>query len=197
MKHKSRHWRLLVWGLGLFIFSFACSTFSGNTTSTATPTPTEMGGGGVITPTVSENRCAGLSGAFELQVLVGPAEVVGLEPIAIGEVPFSVVSNGGANIVQGGGSMSYQDVLEREWGTYTVSFDLDADVNGECTLEGNNAALNVTLEVTGDQLVEVDAQGFKGEYPWSGTYSFDLSLPAEDGASAGGEGWTFVLHLSN
>ena len=46
-------------------------------------------------------------------------------------------------------------------------------------------------------MVEVTADGFHQKYPWEGTHSMDLVLPLEEGASAEGEGWAFVLHLSN
>lgn len=197
MKHKSlKLWRIIVYGLALLILTLACN-FTGNSPSEPIPTPTGNGGGMVPPATESLNQCARLSGVLEMQVLVGPAEVVGLEPIAVGEIPFSVVSEGGINSVQGSGHILYQDVLEREWGTYTVSFEMDAEISGECVQEGGNAVLNVSLVVTGDQLVEVDAEGFQGDYPWSGTYTYNLSFPAEDGASMDGEGWAFILHLDD
>jgi hypothetical protein len=56
--------------------------------------------------------------------------------------------------------------------------------------------LNLALTVSGEQMVEVRAEGFSGDYPWSGTHEFSLSFPAEEGASAEGEGWVFVLHLN-
>lgn len=205
MKHHQRKTRQIIISLGLIfiLLSLACS-LTGNTggseeviqSPTDTPTPTPDGGGVEITPTASENRCAGLSGTLELQVLVGPAEVVGLEPIAIGDIPFSVNSENGVNIIQGSGGISYEDVLAKEWGTYTVSFSMDADLSGECTGEAGSEVLNMTIEVSGEQMVEVVAEGFQGEYPWSGSHSFDLSFPAVDGATQEGEGWAFVLHLN-
>ena len=150
MNFKNRSW------LGIMattiLFMMACSVFSGLSpvTEPDAPTPTPTGGGfpKVNTPSGS-SRCDSLNGELELQVLVGPAEVVGLEPLAIGSIPFSVASDGGVYLVQGGGAITYQDVLEKEWGTYSVSFDMTGTVSGECMGEGGNESLNITLEVTG------------------------------------------------
>jgi hypothetical protein len=131
-----------------------------------------------------------------MQILVGPSEAVGMEPVAVGDIPFSVVSEGEEYIVQGGGAISYQEVLEREWGTYTVSFEMEGMLSGECSGDIGNEKLNVTAEMSGEQLVEVRAEGFQGDYPWSGSQEFNLSLPLEDGAVSEGEGWAFVLHLN-
>jgi hypothetical protein len=160
-----------------------------------TPTPTLSGGGsGPVTQTV--DICNGLGGSLELQVLVGPAEAVGLEPVAIGSIPFSVTSSEGVNSAQGSGSINYQDVLAEEWGTYTVNFDMQASLSGVCEASDQNGMLNLTVTTSGEQLVEVEAEGFQGSYPWSGPNEFSLSLPIVDGATAQGEGWSYVLHLS-
>jgi hypothetical protein len=159
-----------------------------------TPTPTVTGGVSV-TPTRIADICEGLSGSLEMQVLVGPAEAVGLEPVAVGSIPFSVIS-GGVNIAQGSGSITYQDVLEEAWGTYTVNLDMQASMGGECEANEQNGVLNFTVTMSGEQLVEVEAQGFQGSYPWSGTHDLSLSFPIEEGATAQGEGWVFVLHLN-
>ena len=131
-----------------------------------------------------------------MQVLAGPAAVVGMEPFAVGTIPFSVVTNGQSNTVQGNGAISYQQVLEKEWGTYTVSLDLNVTVSGECRGNAGSEVLNMTVEVSGDQMVEVRAEGFEGDYPWSGTHELELTFPLEEGASAEGEGWAFILHLN-
>ena len=161
---------------------------------TATPTPTPMSGG-AGTVTVEANPCAGLSGEIETQVLVGPSDAVGLEPVAVGQVPFAVTTAEAPYLVSGGGHTSYADILAREWGTYEVTLELDHVVSGECAASGQEATLNLTLESTGDQLVKVEAEGFLGEYPWAGTHTFDLSFPALEGATVEGEGYSFVLHL--
>lgn len=160
-----------------------------------TPTPTFSGGVIDTEPTSVPSRCEGLSGVLELQVLVGPAEVVGLEPVSIGELPFSIISSEGLYLIQGGGSLSYEDVLEKDWGTYSVFFDMDGTVEGECSGAPGSEMINVTIETIGEQMVEVRAEGFSGDYPWEGTNTINLSLPLEDGATAQGEGWVVVLHL--
>jgi hypothetical protein len=179
-------------GIAIIILTTACSP-SSNLTST--PTPTLNGGGFVPLPTIT-SVCEGLAGTIEMQVLVGPSEVVGLEPIAIGSIPFSVASAEGANLVEGSGDLSYQDVLEQEWGTYTVNFDQVAAISGVCEGNEQSGVLNLVISTAGEQLVEVISEGFQAEYPWSGTQEFNLSLPIEEGTTGQGEGWTFVLHLS-
>jgi hypothetical protein len=162
-----------------------------------TPTPTITGGSSTeLKPSPAANRCGGLSGELEMQILVGPADAVGLEPFSVGEIPFSIVSDGEANLVQGGGAISYEGTLEEAWGTYSVSFDMEATLDGECGGEPGSEELNIIVETSGEQMVEVRAEGFQGDYPWSGTQTQNLSFPLEDGAKLEGEGWAFVLHLS-
>jgi hypothetical protein len=166
--------------------------------ATATPTPTPTAGPVAAPPTPTpavESACQGLGGTLEVKVLVGPAEAVGLEPVAVGEVPFAVTTQQPPYLVQGQAPITYEAVLEEEWGTYTVNMDLDMAVSGECTGEADNELLDLVLDMSGEQFVEVNAEGFHGEYPWSGTQTRDLSFPLEEGATAEGEGWVVVLHL--
>ena len=165
-------------------------------TPTATPTAEPMMSPPTPTPSVA-SRCQGLGGALEVQVLVGPAEAVGLEPVAVGEVPFAVTTEQPPYYVQGQAPVSYEAVLEEEWGTYTVNMDLDMAVSGECSGEDGSEQLDLLLEMSGEQMVEVQAEGFHGKYPWSGTQARDLSFPLEEGATAEGEGWVVVLHLGS
>ncbi|MBN2044652.1 MAG: hypothetical protein JW757_06510 [Anaerolineales bacterium] len=194
----------------MILLSLACATLTdggndanpnsseGNIQPDATPTPTTIGGGDMgVEPSLVANRCSGLSGALEMQILVGPADAVGLPPVSMGEIPFSVVPEGEVYLVQGEGSVSYQETLTEAWGTYSVSFNMEGALFGECKGEPGNEALDITVEMSGEQMVEVRADGLQGDYPWSGTQSLDLSFPLEDGAAQEGEGWTFVLHLSN
>jgi hypothetical protein len=131
-----------------------------------------------------------------MRVLIGPSEVVGLEPLAIGTIPFTVIPDGGAYLVEGGGSIDYQDVLEKEWGTYTVEFDLEAALSGDCQADEQGGVLNMIVETSGEQFVEIESQGYQGEFPWAGTQTFNLSFPIETGSMAEGEGWAFVLYLN-
>jgi hypothetical protein len=130
-------------------------------------------------------------------VLAGPAEAVGLEPFAVGTIAFSVASNEAPFVVTGGGPISYADILTEEWGTYEVTMDLQNTVAGECvpSEDGEGGTLQLDLEMTGSQLVKVEAEGFQGEYPWSGSHSFNLPFPLEEGATIEGEGWAIMLHL--
>ena len=179
----------------------SASVVTTTTTSTTmtTSTTTTTVGGGIATTTTSAalSRCDGLSGELEIQVLVGPAEAVGLEPVAVGSLPFTVVAGDGVYLVQGGGDVSYDAVLEQRWGTYSVSLDMAGTVDGECSGEDGSEILNLAVQMSGEQTVEVRAEGFQGDYPWSGTHELDVSFPIEEGATTSGEGWAFVLHLSS
>lgn len=145
----------------------------------------------------SVNRCEGLAGSLDLQILVGPSEAVGLEPFSVGEIPFTVVREGDSYKVEGGGTLeSYSDVLTAEWGTYTVTFEGDTSVRGECVSIDDTATLTLVVEMTGDQNVEIVYDGTEMNYPWSGTTQIEASLPAQDGAQQEGEGWILILHLN-
>lgn len=191
MKHNRTKRSLLFILIGILILTTACTS-----TSVPTPTPTLIGGGIPPTPTIPRNICEGLAGALEMQVLVGPSEAVGLEPVAVGTIPFSVISTGNPYLVNGSGDLNLQQELAEEWGTYTVYFDQIVEISGECVGDTSSGVLNLVVSTTGEQLVEVVSEGFQGEYPWSGTNDFDISLPIEEGATAQGEGWIFVLHLT-
>jgi len=160
-----------------------------------TPTPTPTGEPlPISTQPPAATRCDGLAGELEIQVLVGPAEAVGLEPAAVGSVPFAVTASGSPYSVEGQGPISYEATLAQEWGTYTVTMDLEMAVQGECSGQAGSERLDLVLEMTGEQLVVVDAEHFHGEYPWAGTQSLDLTFPLEEGATAQGEGWVVALH---
>ena len=181
------------------ILVMACglsSVVNSGSSSEVTPTPTEMGGEFVITPTKEyASRCENLNAAIELQVLVGPAEAVDLEPVAVGDIPFSVTTNQPPYLIEGSNTIEYEDMLAAQWGTYTVTFNMDVSVTGECAGDIGAEQVDLVLEMTGDQNVVVEAEGFQGEYPWSGTITREIVLPLEEGASTGGEGWQVVLHI--
>lgn len=189
----------MLWIAAAAILMMACSLSSGldfGSEKEATPTPTTAPGGAIVTSTVDNtNRCEGLSGYFELQLLVGPSDAVGLDPLAIGDIPFSVTTSEAPYFLEGINTITYEDVYTAEWGTYSVSFNMDVSVNGECSGETGAEQIMVEVNMTGDQLVEVEAEGFQGEYPWNGSVSQSLTLPLEEGATAGGEGWQIVLHI--
>lgn len=162
---------------------------------TVTPTPTKAMQ--VVPPTITPtpSKCAGLAGELEVMVLVGPAEVVGLEPHSVGNIPFAVVTDEAPYLIQGGGGLEYADILTKEWGTYEVTMNLDFVITGDCDADGNSGELALAVEITGSQMVEVIAEGFQGKYPWEGTHPFDFTFPLEEGSSFAGEGYTFILHL--
>jgi hypothetical protein len=167
--------------------------------ATSTPTPTATAGTlpGVSTPASTASRCEGLTGQLEVQVLVGPAEAVGLEPIAVGSLPFAVTTLAPPYLVEGQGPISYEATLAEDWGTFAVTMDMQTTVQGECSGEAGGERLDLVLEMSGEQLVVVEAEGFYGEYPWTGTETRDLTFPLQEGATAQGEGWAVVLHLSS
>ena len=143
---------LVVWISVSAILVLACglsSMVNSGSSGEATPTPTELGGVVVITPTKEDaSRCENLSASLELQVLVGPAEAVDLEPVAVGDIPFSVTTNQTPYLVEGFSTIDYQDMLSAEWGTYTVTFYMDVSVAGECTGEIGAEQIDLVLEMT-------------------------------------------------
>ncbi len=197
---KSDQKQNLVWIICpvLVLFVIGCSLLSTSATTPAPASPVEP----TSTPTPASgtmpeaNACEGLQGELEMQVLVGPAEAAGLEPFAVGTIPFSVVKKDGEYHLQGGGDLSYQEVLEKEWGTYTVSLEMDTTIDGICTPETDGGELAMSIEMMGEQMLEVRAEGFQGEYPWSGSYQKEFVFPLEEGATVEGEGWAFILRLN-
>lgn len=180
--------------LSLIILMAACQQTK-STEVTATPTPTVIPGSAPDMPK-NASLCEDLSGMLELQLLVGPSEAVGLEPVAIGEIQFLVASAETPYTFEGANTISYEDVLVEEWGTYTVSFNMDITLSGFCSGEKDAEQLMVDTTMSGDQLVKVESEGFHGEYPWSGTHENQLTFPLQEGATAGGEGWQLVLHIN-
>ena len=132
-----------------------------------------------------------------MSVLVGPSDAVGLEPAAVGQIPFATSGSEAPYPVSGSGTIDYAATLEKEWGSYTVTMNMVTGVTGSCSGAAGMEMLNLTVEATGDQLVVVTAEGFQGEYPWNGTHSFQLEFPLTNGATQSGEGWTFMLLLGD
>jgi len=136
--------------------------------------------------------CQGLNGVLEVELLVGPADAAGLESVTIGEIPFSVV---GGEIISGSNYLTYEDVLEKEWGTYAVFFEGDVFLAGTCREGSNGGILDLNVEFVGQQRIEINAGGEVQKYPWSGSAKVELDLPAQDGARDAAEGWAIILHL--
>ncbi|MCD6285474.1 MAG: hypothetical protein J7M39_06130, partial [Anaerolineae bacterium] len=88
-----------------------------------------------------------------------------------------------------------QDTLAADWGSFDVQFDADMTLDGSCLDTGQNASLEMAVTMDGEQLVTVTCDAFTAEYPWTGTHTREFVLPAENGATAHGEGWAFVLYL--
>ncbi len=165
-------------------------------TSTPTPTPAPPVEG-PDEPEPPTSPCAGLSGEIEMRILVGPADAVGLEPEAVGSIPFAVTTDEEPYLVQGAGPISFADILTEEWGTYEVTMNLQNTISGECVAGADGGQLVLLLEMSGDQLVVVTADGFAQQYPWAGTHAFELNFPLVEGSSIDGEGYSFVLHLNS
>ncbi|MEA3332911.1 MAG: hypothetical protein U9Q58_04880 [Pseudomonadota bacterium] len=158
---------------------------------------TETGGGEEDPPPIiipPENRCENLSGELEIHVLIGPAEAVGLEPFAVGNIPFSTTSESPPYTIQGNGELHYEETLTAEWGTYSVTFDMDVEISGECLPDENT--LNLTLNASGEQVIEVHADDFDFDDLWEGTFETPMSFTLDEGATFEGEGYTFVLHIN-
>lgn len=196
-------WKFANLLIPFFFILSACAPSSESSPSPAkgsimipTPTPTEISGSSLDLPTTA-SRCVGLEGVLELQLLVGPAEAVGLEPVAIDDIPFSVVSIEEPYTIAGANAIFYENILEEVWGTYSVSFNMDIMIGGICGGEEGAEQLMIDVEMAGDQMVEVQAEGFQGEYPSSGTHQLELTFPLVDGAEASGEGWQFILHIGS
>lgn len=190
---------LRLWFLIIIYFNLAgCGFFSTSKPSVdQSPTATPTNEGGVVVPDKSaEHPCEGVSGTLELQILVGPSEVVGLTPTTVGQIPFNVVSDGNIYNIEGGGPFDYFVETESyEWGTYTVTFEGDALVKGNCISTDLGGMLNVNVELIGEQNVEVVYEGISTNYPWSGTPQISVNLPLEEGAQEEGEGWVLILYL--
>ncbi len=139
--------------------------------------------------------CQSLSGELELQILVGPADAVGLTPTTVGFIPFSVNSSTPPYTINGSGPISYQETLTQNWGTYTVMLEMDTTLAGECSDTSAGGILHATLTMSGSQLVEVRSDGFNQDYPWEGMQTREMEFPLQEGAAAQGEGWVCVLHL--
>lgn len=191
MSNKNIQWRYRFALIFILFLVLGCNLLSNTNPPSSLPTPTITNSLGSV-----QNRCDGLNGTLELSILVGPSDAAGLEPFSVGEIPFSITSDGDTFTVQGGGALIYEDTLEAEWGTYSVKFNMNTNVTGTCDLTEAGEILKLKLEAGGDQMVEVVAEGFQGDYPWTGTHNFDLRFPLEEGTQEEGEGWRLTLHLN-
>lgn len=187
--HKVLNWFLLVLSALILL---GCTAIPGQD---ANPLPT-------ATPTMSgdmlkgRNPCEDLSGRLEMQILVGPSEAVGMEPLALGEIPFTVVTKGDPYSIEGGGPLNFEpQVFAAEWGSYTVYFDADTEISGLCVSSDDEEMLDMIVTMRGEQLVEVVYEGIQMDYPWSGTNELPVIFPIEEGAQQEGEGWLLILHL--
>lgn len=201
MINRQHNLRLMLLALGIIISVMACNLFAPGGEEqvpprpTNTPTPESMAP--ILDTPSPKSACEGLTGSLEVMVLAGPAEVVGLEPYAIGDVPFAVVTATNPYQVQGGGPISFSDILVEEWGTYEVTLNFQNTIEGVCAGDSGSEKLHLTLEMNGEQDVIVEAEGFSGEYPWSGMITRELVFPLTEGAAMEGEGWAVVLHLNS
>ena len=172
------------------------SSLGAGTSAQATPTPTDIAGGILVTAE-SSNLCANLSGTLELQLLIGPSESVGLSPYTFATIPFQVVQEGNAYLVEGSGAVDYyEDILTADWGSFAVTFDGVTSVTGDCVETDGLGILSVLVEMTGQQTVVVTVEGVEYTYPWEGSPTIEVSLPLVEGAEVSGEGWTLILHLN-
>jgi hypothetical protein len=198
MRQSTRTFMKLVILFAVALFLISCNPrISEDSTSipeVATPTATSTPSLGLATEEKEQSVCDGLSGQLLVEVLIGPAEAVGLEPIELAVVDFSASEVEPYLVLGSGASASPPQVLTEEWGTYTVSFDMNFGITGVCQEEGDGHLL-LDLTMDGNQLVVVEAEGFHGEYPWAGSETFTLDFPLQDGYEYAGEGWKITLIL--
>ena len=198
MVSQSKRWLSGITLVLVCLFTTSCNLLSSLGGGAATtPTPTTLPGGGVGQPTAEGvNPCEGLTGTLEMQLLIGPSEAVGLTPFAFAAIPFAVVTSGNVYLVEGNGPVEYyEDTLTAEWGSYTVQFEGETAVSGTCVADSGTGALNVYLEMDGQQTVIIVVEGTETTYPWTGTPTVTASFPIANGAEFGGEGWNLILHL--
>ena len=65
---------------------------------------------------------------------------------------------------------------------------MEGTLEGECIGEPGSEELEIIAKMSGEQMVEVRADRFQGDYPWSGTHTLYLTLPWEDGTVVEGKG---------
>jgi len=189
---RKNWWIILIFLLANLTLSGCVIFSSANPDQLATPTPTEVTG-----IMVDVSGCEGLAGTLTMQILVGPSDIVEMEPVAVGDIPFMVVADGDSFNVKGGGPLNFDEqVHEADWGTYTVNFNADTTISGSCVPTDDGENLHLNIEMIGEQLVEVRAEGLQMDYPWSGTQEITVSFPAVEGAQEAAEGWSLILHIN-
>ena len=87
----------------ILISILACNIFTENREDPSnsidpTPTPTAPA---ALPAGVEPNPCDGFSGVLDMQILVGPSEVAGLEPVAVGEHPRHAQRKGKGDLAKG------------------------------------------------------------------------------------------------
>ncbi len=199
MRFQKSVWHLSLILLVMVFATISCSLFNGlgrTSASNPTPTPTEIDGAFVASESTQTNPCEGLAGTLELQLLVGPSEAVGLEPYTFAMIPFQVVKEGNAYLITAAGPVDYyEDVLTADWGSFSVQFEGETTVEGECITTGENGSLQVIVKMAGQQTVVIVIEGVETTYPWTGAPQIEVNLPVTDGAEVTGEGWLLTLHL--
>ena len=208
--HNNRIVTLIFLSL-LLLAMMSCSrtTSPGGGKATPTPTPTAINSPtgektktvtpaapGLLTPeiTLTPSPCKGLSGELEVEVLVGPAAAVGMPPFSIGVIPFTVSSQE-PYTMQGKTHLSYNKTVYIGPNSYTVTLELDAVLTGECGVDNGINSLNMAVTLSGEQNIVAVIELVPHTFPWKGTTTINASLPIQDGATANGEVWIFILHL--
>jgi len=119
-----------------------------------------------------------------------------LEPTTAARIPFIVKPLGGNDIVSGNGPVEYyEDIYEAEWGSFSVTFEGETAISGECLSLDDQNELNIQVNMADKQTITIIVEGTETTFPWSGTPTIEASFPLVDGAQAQGEGWQLILHL--
>jgi hypothetical protein len=106
-------------------------------------------------------------------------------------------SEGNHQVIGNGPITYYEEILQAEWGSFSVIFEGETEISGTCFFQEDQAWLDIILQMNGEQIVTVVVEGMEMTYPWSGTPTIQASFPLQEGAQAKGEGWLLLLHLND
>jgi len=152
--------------------------------------------------------CDDLRAELEVRLTLPYAVAADLEPIAVGYVPLSVVTERESTTVQGSGHISYDEM--QTWiddagkETAEVFLELDLRLDGECVEDAAGGGLRLTLDAVHQEEQGATTCGYPpgtcrhSPIIWPYEESFELEFPLVDGAALQREdwtSWTFVLHL--
>jgi len=107
-----------------------------------------------------------------------------------------ILKKGIHQVTSNGPITYYEDILQAEWGSFSVIFDGETEISGTCFFQEDRAWLGIVLQMNGEQIVTVGVECMEMTYPWTSTPTIQASFPLQEGAQAKGEGWLLRLHLN-